>query len=74
MERIAIIDHDTHQLWIEDISDEDLEKVNGEEQDYIEQNYPALENYSWDYIIGVAYLQEEDKDPIDISQLKEAFV
>lgn len=74
MERIAIIDHDTHELWIEDISDEDLEKVNGEEETYIKQNYPTLENYSWDFITGIAYLQEEDKDPIAIDELKEAFV
>lgn len=44
MERIAIIDHDTHHLWIEDISDEDLKKVNGEEEAYIKENYPTLEN------------------------------
>lgn len=50
MERLAIIDHDDHRLFIEDVSDEVLAKYDGEEEEYIKDNYD-MENYSWDYII-----------------------
>ena len=39
MERLAIIDHDRHRLFIEDVNDEMLAKYNGEEQAYIDDNY-----------------------------------
>ena len=67
MERIAIIDHDNHTLWIEDISDENLEKYNGSEQDYIDDNY-NLVNYDWDYIVDTQYLPDDDiGDSIDLN-------
>lgn len=65
MRRIAIIDHDSHELYIEDISDKDLEKYNDGEQAYIDDNYD-LENYSWDYIVGTTYFPTKD-DPVDIN-------
>lgn len=54
MERLAILDHETHTLYVEDVSDETLAKYDGEEEDYIEDNY-ALEDYSWDYIAATVY-------------------
>jgi hypothetical protein len=66
MTRIAIIDHATHQLNIEDISDEDLEKYGGDEEEYIKSNYTFDGEWSWDYIVGINFYAEEDKDGIDI--------
>ena len=75
MERIAILDHENHRLIIEDISDKDLEKYNGEEEAYIRDNYDLNpDDYSWDYITDIEYLQEDDKDPVDVSDLKGAFI
>ena len=67
MERIAIIDHDNHTLWIEDINDENLEKYNGSEQDYIDDNY-NLVNYDWDYIVDTRYIPDDNiGDSIDLN-------
>lgn len=63
--RIAIIDHDNHSLMVEDITEEDLEKYDGDEQKYIDDNY-SLGNYSWDYIVDAEYFREDDKTPIEI--------
>lgn len=54
MERLAILDHESHTLHVEDVSDEMLAKYDGEEEDYIEDHY-ALEDYSWDYIAATVY-------------------
>lgn len=63
--RVAIIDHDNHALYIEDISESDLEKYNGEEE-YIKNNFTLGENWEWDYIIDATYFSKENKDGIDI--------
>ena len=64
--RIAIIDHDTHTLFVEDINDEILEgQYGGQEQNYIDDNY-SLGKYSWDYIVDSQYFPEIEKDPIEI--------
>jgi len=65
MTKIAIINHDEHRLYIEDVSDEDLAKYNGEEENYIKDNY-NLENYSWDYITGGVYMAEGEEEFTDI--------
>jgi hypothetical protein len=55
-ERIAIIDHSAHTLYIEDIPIPILEeKYNGEEEDYIADNYTFSGEYSWDFITDVEY-------------------
>lgn len=60
MRRIAIIDHNEHDLIIEDINEELLEKeYGGDEQKYIDANYD-LENYSWDWITNSYYMQDGD--------------
>lgn len=59
MIRIAIIAHDSHTLYIEDVNEELLEKkYNGEEEAYIKDNYCISDNFSWDYIIKSQYIPE----------------
>ncbi len=65
MTKIAIINHDEHRLYIEDVSDEDLAKYNGQEENYIKDNY-NLENYSWDYITDAIYMAEGEEEFTDI--------
>lgn len=65
--KIAVIDHDSHTLYIEDINDDILQgQYGGEEQLYIDDNY-STENYSWDYIVDVQYFSEDDKTPVEIN-------
>lgn len=64
--RIAIIDHNEHELLIEDINEQELEeKYGGDEQKYIDDNYD-LENYSWDWITDTQYFPEGETDPIEV--------
>lgn len=65
MERLVIIDHETHQLYIEDVSEEEIEKYGGE-QEYIEENYFLEGDYSWDYITDIQYFPQGEADPIEI--------
>ena len=60
MERIAILDHNEHRLYIEDVYDDMLNDYNGEIQAYIDDNYD-VERYSWDYITEALYTPN-DKD------------
>lgn len=56
IERIVIIDHAMHTLYIEDIPLKILEEeYNGEEEDYIKDNYAFMGDWSWDYITDVEY-------------------
>ena len=67
MKRIAVLDHSTHELMVEDINEEILEgQYGGDEQLYIEDNY-SLKEYSWDWITETQYFPEFDKTPIDIN-------
>ena len=66
MRRIAILDHNEHELLIEDINEQELEeRYGGDEQKYIDDNY-TLENYSWDWITDTQYFPEGDPDPIEV--------
>lgn len=67
MVRVAIIDHSTHQLFIEDISEEMIEKYGGEEE-YIVNTYGSLKDseWSWDYITDCFYYCEENSDGINV--------
>ena len=58
MERLAIIDHSTHKLYVEDVDDEVLQQYGGEEEKYIEDMYNFEGDYSWDYIVEAEYLNE----------------
>ena len=67
MERLAILDHANHKLYIEDVSEETLEQYGGEEEKYIEDNYEFDCDYSWDYIVEAEYLpNDNDGDFINI--------
>lgn len=66
MVRVAIINHETHQLFIEDITDEMLEKYGGEEEAYIKDNYTFEGEWSWEYIVDIEYYCEENTDGIAI--------
>ena len=68
MTRLAIIDHESHKLFIEDVSDEVLAKYNGEEEAYIKDNYCIRDNFSWDYITQAQYIPDcEDTEVYDIN-------
>ena len=77
MERIAIIDHVNHVLYIEDIDDDVLEKeYNGEEEAYIRDNYACTKGddalWSWDYITDAEYMPlGDDGDFYDLNELIE---
>ena len=64
MERLVIINHSTHNVIFDDVTDEMLEQYNGSEQDYIDANY-ATDDISWDYVVGV-YKATEDGDFVDL--------
>lgn len=66
MERIAIIDHANHLLYIEDIDDDDLALYGGEEEKYIKDNYHFDGDWSWEYITSINYIPSEDPQPIEI--------
>lgn len=66
MTRIAILDHSTHTLYIEDIADEELEKFGGEEEAYIKDTYTFEGEFSWDFITGIEYIPEGFDNPVDI--------
>ena len=67
MERIVILDHDRHCLYIEDVLDEilDAHEWDGEEN-YIKENY-SVNNFSWDYIVDTEYFPEGESVPIEIN-------
>ena len=65
--RIAIIDHASHTLYVEDINDEILEgQYGGQEQNYIDENYTFGGEYSWDYICDAVYFPDGGSDPMEI--------
>ena len=67
MRRLAIIDHDTHTLYVDDVDEKELEEnYKGDEQAYIEDNYALLNNYSWDWITDAIYYKKMYETGIDI--------
>ena len=66
MERIAILDHDNHTLFIEDIPDEILDAPEWDDEEaYIRDNYD-IEHFSWDFIVESYYIPDDYSDPIEI--------
>lgn len=66
-ERIAIIDHYHHRLFIEDIDMDTVNELyNGNEEDYIADTYTLSDKWSWDYITVAEYIPI-DADPIEIN-------
>lgn len=67
MERLAIIDHATHQLFVEDVSIEEIESYGGEEN-YINENYTFEGMWTWDYIVDTEYFPlGDDKTPLEVN-------
>ena len=67
MERLVIIDNAAHEVFIEDVTDEQLEKYNGEEEAYIRDNYTFEGQWTWDYVTGVTYIPaDDDKLPMEL--------
>lgn len=72
MERIAIIDHAHHRLFIEDIDEKLLEeKYNCEEEAYIKDMYGDFDGeWSWDYITHTEYYPLDcNDDCVDLDNL-----
>ena len=68
MRRIAIIDHNTHTLMVEDINEGKLrEKYGDDEQKYIDDNYTFEGKYSWDWITDTQYFSENNSMPVEIN-------
>lgn len=67
MTRLAIIDHAEHTLFIEDVTDEQLAKYNGEEEAYIKDNYTFEGDWSWEYLTDIEYIpSDDDKLPMEL--------
>jgi len=67
MRRIAIIDHSSHELLVEDINEEVLEsQYGGDEQKYIDDNYTFEGDYSWDWITDAQYFPEGQSEPVEV--------
>lgn len=67
MKRLAIFDHVAHTLFIEDVTDEQLAKYNGKEEDYIKDNYTFEGDWSWEYVTDIEYIpSDDDKLPMEL--------
>ena len=67
MERVIIIDHETHTAFIEDIDEDVLEKeYGGEEEAYIKDNYELSDTWTWEYVTSIQYIPMDDPDPIEV--------
>ena len=60
MIRLAIIDHEKHCLYVEDVEESVIEeKYGGEEEAYIRDTYDLGEMWSWDFILMTDYFPSE---------------
>ena len=68
MERLIIIDHETHRAYIEDVDEEMLQReYEGSEEAYIEDTYSLGKHWTWDFVTGIEYIpMEGDGDPIEL--------
>lgn len=70
MERIAIIDHDEHVLYIDDIDEDYLqEEYDGEEEAYIVDTFSLSENWSWEFITKATYYPQPKHDGDETTQV-----
>lgn len=56
---LAILDHTTHRLCLECVTDKMLEPYNGDEQAYIDDMYSFEGDYSWDYVTSIVDYTDE---------------
>ena len=67
MRRLAIIDHSSHELMVEDVSEDRLEGLyGGDEEAYIKDNYTFDGDFSWDWIVDAEYFPEGQSESIEI--------
>ena len=67
MERLVIIDHADHTLFIEDVDEDVLEaQYGGSEQAYIDDNYTFEGDFSWDFITDTEYFPEGEDTPVAV--------
>ena len=55
MEMLAILDHYNHTLIIDEVPDKTLQKYNGEEEDYIKDNYEFEGDWSWEWVTDIVH-------------------
>ena len=68
MKRIAIINHATQTLFVEDINEGALEEqYNNDIEMYIHDNYYPTDDLSWGQINDAQYISEFEKGPIEIN-------
>ena len=65
MVRLAILNHETHQLFIEDVPQETIDYYGGEEE-YIREMYTFEGEWSWDFIVDCVYYDTENEDGISV--------
>ena len=70
MKRIAVINQALREVYIEDISDTELEKYDGDLEAYIADSYYESSSCVWGEVFSVCYIPEDSDDVIEID-LKE---
>ena len=55
MKKLVIIDHDSHEAYIETLTEEILTACGGDVRTFIKKNY-NLKNYSWDCVTLIHYM------------------
>lgn len=66
MVRLAIIDHDEHKLFVEDV-DEKILKEYGSECAYVRDHYTIAGSFSCSIIKEAEYIPEGDPHPVEIN-------
>ena len=64
--RVAILDHDYHKLYVEDIDRKYIEQYAGSLEDYIRGNY-LLGNFSYEKINDATYLSPDMEDSVTVN-------
>lgn len=70
MKRIAVINQALREVYIEDISDTELEKYDGDLEAYIADSYYESSSCVWGEVFSACYIPEDSSDVIEID-LKE---
>lgn len=70
-ERIVILDHESHSVFIEDIDMDMIDSLyDGEEERYILSKYKLGEYWTWDYITSIQYIDDKNQPhEIDIDEI-----
>ena len=66
MKRIAVIDKSSKSLWVEDVTNEDLEKYNGSIEEYVKDTYDLSGDFAFSEILEADYVPAVYKMPTEI--------